>query len=259
MTYDTEIAFAKSMASQAAALLNRNFGLATSATWKADDSPLTDTDVTINQLVIRGAQSEFPDDGVLGEEDSFATDRKRLWVVDPIDGTHAFVLGAPLSTFCLSLVVDGQPVLGVICDPYLNRLYWAVQGHGAYLNDSRISVSSSSSLERSHLYLSGRLSNVETTTGQLFDRVESIGAKAFIFRSFAYGSMYVANGRAAGAILGVGHPWDAAATKIIVEEAGGKVTDIDGKDRRFDQLGKGLLATNGKVHEQLLALIHKSG
>lgn len=253
--YAAEIAFAKDVANKAGRMTLRGFGLTTAATWKADNTPLTETDTAVNQMVIERVKKSFPGDGVLGEEASYETERKRLWVVDPVDGTQPFTLGAPVSTFLLALVIEGQPVLGIIYDMYQERMFWAVQGGGAYLNDARIHVSDSETLRRNYMILSSRMGEECRSTGQLFDSIEAAGGKSFNFRSFAYGSAFVAAGSAVGAVIGVPNAWDVAATKIIVEEAGGKVTDITGNDRRYDGPGNGLLATNGKVHEQLLDMI----
>lgn len=257
MQYEKELLFAKGLAHSAGALIIQNFGLDTEAVWKPDNTPLTATDTLVNQMVIEQIQQAFPADGVLGEEASYETGRDRLWVVDPIDGTQPFMFGAPLSTFLLSLVIGGQPVLGIIYDPYMDRMFWAHQGSGAFMNEQAIRVSQADSLNQNYMILSSRMGPDHKPTGQLYDEIEALGGKSFNFRSFAYGSTYVAAGKAVGAVIGVPSAWDAAATKIIVEEAGGKVTDVNGKDRRYDLPGEGLLATNGNVHEQLLELLRK--
>lgn len=256
MAYEKELAFAKDLAKVAGGMIRDNFGLETEATWKSDHTPLTTTDIAINQLVIERVQATFAGDGVLGEEASYEAGRGRLWVVDPIDGTMPFTLGAPLSTFLLSLVVDGQPVLGIIYDPYLDRMFWAAKGHGTFLNKKQLHVSDEDTLTNNFLILSTRMGDGHKSVGELFNVLEDIKCKAFNFRSFGYGSAFVAAGRAVGAILGVPNTWDAVATKIIVEEAGGKVTDINGNERRYDGPGDGLLASNGKLHGKLLELLH---
>lgn len=258
MTYGVELEFAKGLAKEAGQTTLRNFSLNTETTWKEDSTPLTKTDIEINNFVIESIQNSFPNDGVLGEEGSFEQGRDRLWVLDPIDGTQPFTLGAPLSTFCLSLVIDGQPELGIIYDPYLDRMYWAAKNIGAFLNDRQLKVSDTNTLAQSYVVLSSRMSVGRPTTGELFDAIEKKDGKSFNFRSFAYGSTYVAAGTAVGAVIGVPKPWDVAATKIIIEEAGGRVTDLNGNDRRYDSDGDGLIASNGHVHDILLELVAKS-
>lgn len=256
MSFEKELLFAKDLAEKAGTIMAANLSLSTEAVWKADNTPLTATDTEINHLVIEGIQKTFPTHGVLGEEESHESKREKLWVVDPIDGTQPFTLGVPLSSFCLSHVIEGQPVIGIIYDPFMKRMFWAAQDQGAFVNNEAIHVSKAETLAQNFVILSSRMHNGERTTGEIFDLIEEQKAKSLNFRSFAYGSTLVACGRAVGAIIGVPNAWDVAATKIIVEEAGGKVTDVDGNERRYDEDGRGLLATNGLVHEQMLKLIH---
>lgn len=238
-------------------MMQKAFGLHASATWKSDNTPVTETDMAINRMVIERVKTAFPDDGILGEEESYETSRERLWVTDPIDGTYPFTLGAPLSTFLLALVIDGQPVVGVMYDPYLDRMFWAVQGEGAYLNDQPIHVSDSDTLKRNFVVLSSREIVEHKTAGEFFDEMSDEGAVAFNFRSFAYGSGFIAAGTAVGGIIGKAHPWDVAVSKLLIEEAGGMVTDLAGNARRYDRPGNGMLASNGKVHQQLLDLLKR--
>ncbi len=257
MNLESELRFAKEISEIAADMTRNSFGLETQATWKEDNTPLTVTDTAINKMVIEQVQEKFPNDGVLGEEESFESDRERIWVVDPIDGTQPFTIGAPLSSFCLSLVIDGQPEIGIIHDPYQNRMYWAQKGKGAFMNDKSIHVSNKTDLAQAFIVLSSRMRPEMKSTGQIFDEIEKMNGKSFNFRSFAYGSTFVASGNAVATLIGVPNAWDVAATKIIVEEAGGKVTDVNGKDRRYDQDGDGLIATNGLVHDAILELINR--
>lgn len=256
MNFIEELEFARALAAEAGQAMRASFGFHTAATWKEDNTPVTAADIAINQLIIDRISQRFPRDGVLGEEQSTGGQAERLWVVDPIDGTQAYTLGAPLSTFCLALVIDGQPVVGMILDPYLNREFWAVKGEGAFVNDRPLKVSAATEIAQNYVILSSRMGHATRTTGQCFDAIEELGGKVFNFRSFAYGSMFVAAGSAVGTLIGTGKAWDVAATKLIVEEAGGRCTDIDGKERRYDEAGNGFVASNGLVHDQLLRLIH---
>lgn len=257
MNYEKELIFAKELAEKAGTILSANLSLSTEAVWKADNTPLTVTDTEINRLVIESVQAAFPGHGILGEEESYEQSRDRLWVVDPIDGTQPFTLGAPLATFCLSLVIEGQPVLGIINEPVMKRMFWAAKGSGAHMNNEAIQVSDVDTLAQNFCILSSRMHGGTKSTGDIFEDIEKAGGKSFNFRSFAYGSTFVALGRAVATVLGVPNAWDAAATKIIVEEAGGKVTDLEGQERRYDGNGNGLVATNGRVHEQFIKLIHE--
>jgi fructose-1,6-bisphosphatase/inositol monophosphatase family enzyme len=253
--FKIELEFAKNLAIQAGEKIRLNFGFEKNAEWKEDNTPLTSTDIEVNKYVIEAIKVAFPSDGVLGEEDSYEISRKRLWVVDPIDGTQPYDLGAPLSTFCISLVINGKPVVGVIYDPFMKNIFYAQIGKGAFLNSQKISVNNESNLEHNYIILSSRMPDTPKSTGEIHDAIEAVKSKAFNFRSFAYGSTFVAAGSAVGAIIGAGNPWDAAASKIIVEEAGGKVTDVHGRERRYDSPGPGLVVSNGILHETIIKLL----
>ncbi len=253
--YQIELEFAKALALRAGEKMRAAFGLHTASTWKSDNSPLTEADVAINKFVIEQVSDTFPDDGILGEEMSFEPKRQRVWVVDPIDGTFAFTLGAPLSTFCLALVVDGQPLLGIVFDPYLNRMFWARRGQGAYVNDERLQVSTAETVQQNYVLLSSRAMEPGKKTGVLYDAIEDLGGKAFSFRSFAYSCCLVAAGTAVASVIGRPKPWDVAAAQIILEEAGGKATDQAGNVQPYDSQTP-LIATNGLVHDALLEVVN---
>ncbi len=251
-----ELDFAKSLAREAGKMMRDAFGLHPKKTWKSDHSPITDADLSINKYVIARVQESFPDDGVLGEEISFEPSRKRLWVVDPIDGTYAFTIGAPLSTFSLGLVIDGEPVLGVVYDPFMDRMFWAECGKGAFVNDEPLHVSEAKKLSNEYITLSSRHMEGGKMTGELFDSVEREGGKAFSFRSFVYSGCLVAAGTAVAAVIGTPKPWDLAALLVILEEAGGKATGLDGKPHSYKSKDA-LIATNGLVHERILELVNE--
>jgi fructose-1,6-bisphosphatase/inositol monophosphatase family enzyme len=257
MSYDSELAFAVRLARQAGEIMRANLD-DTQVEWKSDNSPVTESDTTINQLVIDEVQSHFPYDGILGEEASFNPDRPRKWVVDPIDGTQAFDIGMPVSTFCLGLVVDGRPVLGVVYDPYLDRMYHAVRGGGAFINDQPIHVSDAARLEQQYLFLSSRMGDGVISNGEATDIFIAKGAKCFNVRSIVYGFTRVAAGRSLAALAGYSHPWDLAAALVILEEAGATVTDFEGGPLVYDQAEKGILASNGRIHQELLGYLRKN-
>lgn len=251
--YASEMEFAVNLAKQAKEIALRVFGLQVEAQIKADKSPVTQADLDINELVIEAVKVAYPEYGVLGEEASFEPERKNLWVVDPIDGTQPFTIGAPLSTFCLGLVEDGEVKLGVVYDFFTERLYSAIKGQGAYVNgDQKLMVSQADSLEGGYVVLSSRMGNQSPTVGEYYDWLNAQGATVFAFRSGAYGYMSVAASRSIAAITGFCKPWDLAAPKVILEEAGATITDFSGRPINYDQTGGGVLITNGRVHQTLL-------
>ena len=254
--------FAKALALEAGTLMKRYFRADDIATeWKEDNTPLTIADTTINGLVIERVKKAYPEHGVLGEEDSFESKRDMLWVVDPIDGTMPFSAGLPISTFSLALVKNGVPQVGVVYDPFCDRLFTAITGKGAYLNGKKIAVKTVDSLTNSYV-------NMETWGTENFlgdakllaidglrEKLIEAGAKPFTLCSMVISGVLVASGDFSGSVFGVTKPEDIAALKVIVEEAGGKVTDVDGNEQRYDRPIKGAIVSNGAVHDQLIKIV----
>lgn len=242
--------FATGLARKAGEIMRANFSLGMKKEWKDDNSPLTATDIAINKLVIDSVTKTFPNHGILGEEGSKNQNREYLWVCDPVDGTIAFSHGYPLFVFSLALVVAGQSILGVIYDPVLDRMVYAEKGKGALLNNNKIQVSKTKNLSKNLLI------NNETEL-KLIPATKALIKKRCIvtcFCSVSYGSLLVATGEFIANFYEWDKPWDAAAAKIIVEEAGGKVTDLDGKEQLYNQPINGFIASNGFIHDQLVKI-----
>ena len=237
----------------------KHFGLDTSRQWKLDDTPLTVADTTINDLVIQEVKKHFPDHGVLGEESSYNENAKLLWVVDPIDGTMPYSNGLPTSVFSLALVDDGRPVLGVVQDPFCKRQYYAQEGGGAFVNGHTLQVNQQDQF--------GPQVFIETdgkTNFAGFDHLKFIknssaqGARVSKNFSAIYNSLPVLTGKYAASVVFIEYPWDGAAISILAQEAGGKVTDLSGNARKWNEMGKGFIISNGKLHEAVLAALRDS-
>lgn len=259
MTYDAELDFAQNLAREAGKIMLEWFAKGTTKEWKRDTTPVTEADFAINRMVIEHITVNFPADNVLGEEESAHHGGARTWVCDPIDGTVPFAHGLPISTFVIALVTDGKPVIGIVYDPFLDRLFHAVTGQGAFMDTTHLHVSA------------GTLKNsVVDATGFSLKGNMTGRNPSFIYGLHGYGSivttawssvltsMLVANGQYTASLTSSPHPHDGAASKIIVEEAGGKVTDLYGNDQRYDQAINGVLVSNGIVHEQLIDLLNRS-
>ena len=124
---DDYLETAIALAHEAGRVMLDHFKMGVAADLKADSSPVTIADETINQIVIDWIRSKYPTHGVIGEEDSVdGSDSRFTWVCDPVDGTLPYTLGIPTNVFCLALVDDGEPVVAVIYDPYMDRMYTAV-------------------------------------------------------------------------------------------------------------------------------------
>lgn len=250
--------FATDIALQAGEVIRRNFELGMKKEWKSDGSPVTKTDITINQMVIDSVKKTFPDHNVLAEEFSnYFGNSEYVWVCDPIDGTIPFSSAIPTCVFSLALVRNGESIVGVIFDPFMSRLFFAEKGKGAFLNGKKISVSKVDTFERSVVGMSF-LKGAQFNFSRLYSALIEEGAFNLGVLSSIYMGSLVACGELIAEICPAIKPHDTAALKVIVEEAGGKVTDIFGNDQRYDGDTKGHLVSNGRVHDKLLAIIEKT-
>lgn len=260
MSYTTELQFAKQLARDAGEIMLAFFAKDdVGTTWKHDNTPLTEADTQINALVIKRVREQFPGHGVLGEEACYEENASAVWVVDPIDGTQPFDLKAPTSTFCLGLVVEGEVQLGVVYDPFTQRLFSAVKGEGAYLNETLLKVRNDApDITHKYVVLSSKHGDDHASVGMVADAITAAGGKYFNFRSVVYGLMSAASGRAIAAIAGPSHPWDFVAASIIVVEAGLVWTDLNGNPVDVMDARKGIVVgANGAVHGLLLAMLKK--
>lgn len=250
--------FAKSLAYEAGNIMRRHF-LTTETTWKTDKTPLTQADTEINDLVVKRINEIYPSHSVLGEEKSDVKDSTYTWVCDPVDGTMPYSHGLPISTFSLALCENGAPEVGVAYDPFMNRLFYASTGNGAFCNEDKLTVNKNV-LEHALLYLGAfpsknGLLDVEYNMQKY---VQAAGGNVMDIWSTVLPSCLVASGHFEAAILNLPYPHDAAAVKVIVEEAGGKVTDLFGNDQRYDGPTKGYIASNGVIHDELVQMIKES-
>ena len=255
---DEYLNFAKELAKEAGEIMSLSFANGTSREWKEDRTPVTEADTKINSLVIERIKAKYPDHGVWGEEESHNLGVQMTWVCDPVDGTMPFSHGLPISTFALALARDGQPIVGVVYDPFMKRMFYAAKGTGAYLNGDRIQVSDKDDLKDALLDEEGLRDStkpvIPTGDGYIEELIEA-GARPLKLWAVVLPSALVAAGEFTATIFNVPKPEDGAAIKIIVEEAGGKVTDLFGNEQRYDQPTKGYIASNGKVHQQLVDII----
>lgn len=256
--YARELGVAQGIARQAGEIMLRYFDGDQQPKVKEDGSPVTIADTEINRMVIERLQGAFPQDGVIGEEESTSDyGLGRKWLCDPIDGTRAYVWSLPMSMFSLGLVVDGVPQLGVAYDPYLQKMYRAVRGQGSFCNDQRIHVSSVEELSKSTIAISSNVKNLVVENPERIARLASAGAYLSVLHSAVYKSVLVARGTYAGYVEESVGPHDMAAVHVIVEEAGGSVTDLRGDMLRYDQPFKGAVVSNGIIHDELVNIVNK--
>ena len=222
---------------------------------KSDASRVTEADIKTNRMVIEEVEKNYPDFKVLGEEQSTNTaESKKLFVVDPMDGTLNFTIGSPLFCFSVAVVIDGKSVAGVIFNPLAKRTLIAEEGKGAWLveENRQIFVSKKADFD-------GAMINAGYKETKFSGLVHNLGARTpSFFAACEYGSL-VATGGFEAALYLSHYAHDIAAVKIIVEEAGGKVTDVYGEEQRYDGGLRGAMISNGILHNELIKLIEQSG
>lgn len=243
----SRLAFALEVAQEAAALTLRTFTSTFETEYKADNSPVTIADLQAERLIRDRIHARYPSDGILGEEEGEVGNRHERWVIDPIDGTRSFVCGVPLFAMLLSYEVDEQPLLGVAILPALNQVFHAEIGAGAFLNGSPIHVSKVTDWSRVTISVGGHRS-VEIMG--LTSSIAKIAMKSQATRTWcdAFGHLLVAQGRIEAMIDPRVSHYDISAVSLIVREAGGRFTDLQGQEKLSTQA----LSSNGLLHEQLL-------
>lgn len=235
--------------------MRENFTHGMNKTWKGDGTPLTVTDTTIDALLRTSVKSNFPEHGIISEEGSDVNHGSEYsWVCDPVDGTIPFSHGVPTAVFSLALVRDGNPILGVIYDPFMDRMFTAEHGKGATLNDKPIHVSNSASFERS-VFGAALWPGVVDILSPVIEAVVRRGAQHLNCGSNVYMGALVATGDFIAIAFAGNSPWDMAAVKILVEEAGGRVTNIHGAEQRYDRPINGAIISNGRVHDELVRIV----
>lgn len=228
---------------------------------KPDRTPVTDADVACEDTVRAVVAAEAPGDGVLGEErgaEGPGAGSARTWVIDPIDGTKNFSRGIPVWASLIALVDEGRPVVGVVSAPALGRRWWAAEDVGAFTRDPARGV------EQGRLAVSGvgDLADAYASTTDLdhwrhLDRQDRyLALVAACWESRAFGDFWqhclVAEGLLDLAVEPEAGAWDLAALQVLVEQAGGRFTDLGGTARHDGGSG---LSSNGLVHDAALAIV----
>ena len=210
---------------------------------KPDLTPVTEADRAVEAELRRLLAERRPEEAVLGEEEGEAGGGSARWVIDPIDGTKNFSRGIPVWATLIALEREGRDECGVVSAPALGRRWWAARGQGAWRDgDERLRVSGVSALE-------------DATVLVALDRPPPAAAfRVWHLRGLGdfWAHMLVAEGAAELAIDAIGvSVWDLAAPLVIVEEAGGRFTDLEGRTRPD---GRAAIASNGLLHDDALAL-----
>ena len=218
---------------------------------------VTEADHAAERAIIGVIQDAFPDHFILSEETGeIITTSEYKWIIDPIDGTVNFANGIPICCVSIGLEKNGEIIMGAVYNPIMHEFYFAEKGKGAFLNDKKISVSKKTKVMESCLVTGFPYTYLDTPNGplQVFEKLIRKGIPVRRLGSAAIDLCWVAAGKFDGFYEHKLQAWDSAAGFLMVLEAGGKVTDYAGKDYSVYQ--PHLLATNGQIHDELLAIIN---
>ncbi len=251
--YKKELRMAIKIAKKAGRIMLKYFDGDQHIEVKSDRSFVTIADKEINSLVIKMLQKYFPEDGIIGEEESTAEyGMGRRWICDPIDGTAGYVWGVPTAMFSLGLVVDGVPTVGVAYDPFLKKIFTGIKGQKSKCNNKVISVSTRTLKDSGIVGVSGGVKRL--VDSPFFRRLIEEKVRVACFSGAVYKCCLVATGKFVGYVENV-NPHDLAASHVIIEGAGGKVTDFNNQKLDYTKVFKGAVISNGIVHDELVSYI----
>ena len=212
----------------------------------------TKADLETEKEIVRVLTKNFPNHNIIAEEGGITDNNSEYsWAIDPIDGTIPFVDGIPVFGVSIGLLKNNQPVLGVINMVATDKLFWAQSGKGAYLNGKKIKVRQESSLQNSTLGVGFGHTERLLKFDRYFKPVAEKVRFVYNFGSAVSVLSYLANGMVDGYIIRA-NIWDIAAGAVLVTEAGGKVTDLEGLPVNWTDKKIFMIASNGLIHNQLV-------
>src|SRR5258708_1410151 len=245
MTDDLELAL--TLADEADALTMSHFRTSFTVRTKADRTPVTEVDEGVERLLSERLARARPDDAIVGEEFGTRGGPGRRWILDPIDATKNFIRGIPI--FATLIALEGE--VGVVSAPALGRRWWAARGHGAFCNAASIHASGIAPRGEAHLCYAAVPGFEKPALGERFP---ALARRCWRTRGFGdfWSHMLVAEGAVEIAVEPEVALWDLAALQVIVEEAGGRFTNLAGEARAD---GGSAVSTTGRVPQAVLALL----
>lgn len=248
-----ELNFAIEISRGAGNLLMRYYGKVVDYQIRDMKGILTKADLESDEYIREQIDLHYPDHNILSEElDEKSLNADHTWIVDPLDGTTNFLKGNPVFSVSIALAFRNQPIVGVVYNPYNNELFFAEAGQGAYLNSHPIHVSNVDRLGRAIVCLGANFSDPAGQRRGL-DLLQRYAPPASfrlrVNESSALSLCYVAAGRFDAFVDPDVNPWDVAAGGLLVKEAGGAIDDF--AKQPWDPFAHGILASNGKFHEEL--------
>jgi histidinol-phosphatase len=222
---------------------------------KPDHSYVTEADTGVERELRERIAQRYPDHGVLAEElDDGNADRETRWIIDPIDATHSYMRGIAVFATLIALERAGVIELGVISAPAMGQRWHALRGQGAWSGDRRLHVSKIGRLADAQIFYASRSAFMAVGKERAFDAVIRLSWRDRGFGDF-WGYTLVAEGAGEAMVEPELYPWDLAAPLILIEEAGGRLTDFSG---RRTYAGGNAVASNGLVHEAIIERLNHS-
>lgn len=262
MNLKTAKQVAEAAALQAGKFILQNQNKVKVKAYKDRQDIVTNIDLAVEQLIIDRLSKSFPDHNIYSEEKGIINHGSEYtWVIDPLDGTKEYSRGLPIFNVNISLENSQEILLGVVYLPKIDELFVSLKGQGAKENGQPIQVSQETQLENCFIY-----THLPTYKRQgikkevVWQQLEKITASAYRLRTFqadVISLCWLAKGAVDGVVflLEDEHWWDMAAGLLMVEEAGGRVTDLDGRPIKHRNLNRGIIASNAKIHDQLISLL----
>ncbi|MFA4954505.1 MAG: inositol monophosphatase family protein [Patescibacteria group bacterium] len=233
-------------------LIDKNTQISTK-TSKGKNDWVTDIDIQVEKMIKNNLQKYFPKYGFNGEESKKVNSRSKYqWVVDPIDSTDNFIRHLPHYTITIALLHDNKPVVGIIYDPLTDKLFCAQKNKGAFCNEKPIHVSETDNLSEALFFsVPGNREDDNLDEGvRIYEKLLLLRTSMKSWGSVALEIAYVASGNADAAVYIFSDPYSMPAAKIILEEAGGIMTNMRGKS--WNQKSTTTLASNKRLHNKLI-------
>jgi len=243
-------------AQKAGDYLLKNFGKVKKIIKKGDRNLATEIDLTAEKIIVDILKKKFPTHQILSEETEKDLIGKEefLWIIDPLDGTHNYIHKIEIFGVSIALSYKDEIILGVIYLPFTKELYWAQKNKGSFLNRKRIKVSQVKILKKASVSFDSAIRIDKDRILKVLGRISESVFNIRMFGSSARVLSYLASGKLDIAIEFSDYAWDCAAGKILIEEAGGKFTYLDGSKWSLEK--RGYLASNKYLHSQVLKLVN---
>jgi myo-inositol-1(or 4)-monophosphatase len=241
-------------AKEAGKMLKNNFGKVSDIKIKSDRNLVTDIDFKADKIIIDKIKKYFKEDNIISEESSLPKpEADYTWIIDPLDGTHNYIHNIDIFGVSIAVAFKDKSVIGAIYMPLTDQLYLAEEGKGSFCNGRKIRVSDRELNKATLIYDS----NIRLDKENMLKNLSNLTDKVFNIRMFgctARSLSYIAEGRAEVEVEYSDEVWDYAAGLLLVEEAGGLATDLEGK--KWNIKTKGYIASNRKIHQEILKIIN---